>query len=104
MLAFFAAGENVLLVGKPGTGKSHIAKAIAHQAVLHSHRFSISDRRLLPPPRSGGPAQREARMQTITDSDLLMLDERRRRRMAAAPSTSPQSIESAICRYFATMS
>lgn len=30
-LAFIAAGENALLVGKPGTGKSHIAKAIAYQ-------------------------------------------------------------------------
>jgi len=37
-LAFIAAGENALLVGKPGTGKSHIAKAIAYQAILQSHK------------------------------------------------------------------
>ena len=37
-LKFIAAGENALLVGKPGTGKSHVAKAIAYQAILQGHK------------------------------------------------------------------
>lgn len=37
-LGFIAAGENALLIGKPGTGKSHIAKAIGYQAILQSHK------------------------------------------------------------------
>lgn len=36
-LKFIAEGSNALIVGKPGTGKSHIAKAIAYQATLAGH-------------------------------------------------------------------
>ena len=36
-LKFIAEGSNALIVGKPGTGKSHIAKAIAYQATLQGH-------------------------------------------------------------------
>jgi len=36
-LKFIAEGANALIVGKPGTGKSHIAKAIAYQATLGRH-------------------------------------------------------------------
>ncbi len=32
-IKFVQQGEDALLVGKPGTGKSHVAKAIAHAAV-----------------------------------------------------------------------
>lgn len=37
ILKFIAEGSNALIVGKPGTGKSHIAKAIAYQATLGGH-------------------------------------------------------------------
>jgi len=33
-LKFMADGANALLIGKPGTGKSHVAKALAYQATL----------------------------------------------------------------------
>ena len=36
-LKFIAEGSNALIVGKPVTGKSHIAKAIAYQATLGGH-------------------------------------------------------------------
>lgn len=36
-LKFIAEGANALIVGKPGTGKSHIAKAVAYQATLGGH-------------------------------------------------------------------
>ena len=36
-LMFIAECSNALIVGKPGTGKSHIAKAIAYQATLGGH-------------------------------------------------------------------
>ncbi len=36
-LKFIAEGTNALIVGKPGTGKSHIAKAKTYQATLAGH-------------------------------------------------------------------
>jgi len=33
-LKFIGEGTNALIVGKPGTGKSHVAKAVAYQATL----------------------------------------------------------------------
>lgn len=36
-LKFVAEGANALIVGKPGTGKSHLAKAVAYQATLQGH-------------------------------------------------------------------
>ena len=39
-LKFLSEGANALIVGKPGTGKSHIAKAVAYQATLLGHDVS----------------------------------------------------------------
>lgn len=39
-LKFLSEGANALIVGKPGTGKSHIAKAVAYQATLQGHDVS----------------------------------------------------------------
>jgi DNA replication protein DnaC len=36
-LKFIGDGVNALIIGKPGTGKSHIAKAVAYQATLQGH-------------------------------------------------------------------
>ncbi len=36
-LKFIAQDSNALIVGKPGTGKSHLVKAVAYQATLQSH-------------------------------------------------------------------
>lgn len=36
-LKFIGQGVNALIIGKPGTGKSHVAKAVAYQATLQGH-------------------------------------------------------------------
>lgn len=35
---FIQSGEDAILIGSPGTGKSHIAKAVAHAAILAGYR------------------------------------------------------------------
>ena len=35
---FLDATENIVLIGGPGTGKTHIATAIGVQAIIHHHR------------------------------------------------------------------
>ena len=36
-LKFIGEGANALIIGKPGTGKSHVAKAVAYQATLQGY-------------------------------------------------------------------
>lgn len=36
-LKFIAEGANALIIGKPGTGKSHVAKAVAYQGTLQGY-------------------------------------------------------------------
>ncbi|MDE5458971.1 ATP-binding protein [Bradyrhizobium sp. CSA112] len=75
-LKFVAVGENALFIGKPGTGKSHVAKAVAYQAILQGHKVQYLEaddffnRYALSP-----AAQREARLRSISDCDLLVLDD-----------------------------
>ncbi len=40
-LKFVAEGQNALIIGKPGTGKSRIAKAVAYQATLQGHDVRV---------------------------------------------------------------
>ncbi|WP_247390018.1 IS21-like element helper ATPase IstB [Bradyrhizobium sp. 143] len=75
-LKFVAAGENAMLIGKPGTGKSQVAKAVAYQAILQGHKVQhieaddFFNRYALSP-----AAQRDARVRSILDCDLLVLDD-----------------------------
>jgi len=75
-LKFLGLGANALIVGKPGTGKSHVAKAVAYQATLQGYdvRYVEADtefaRYVL--------AQADERARTIkawVAADLLVLDD-----------------------------
>jgi DNA replication protein DnaC len=46
-LKFLDAREDVLLIGKPGTGKSHVAKALALLAVQRGYRVLYREAHLL---------------------------------------------------------
>ena len=75
-MAFIAAGENALLIGKPGTGKSHIAKAIGYQAVLQGHKVQyIETDDFFHRTALNSPAKRETRLRALIDCDLLVLDD-----------------------------
>jgi DNA replication protein DnaC len=75
-LKFVAEGKNALIIGKTGTGKSHVAKAVAYQAVLQGHKVQYLEtddffnRYAL-----SAPAQRETRLRAILECDLLVLDD-----------------------------
>ncbi|WNC95148.1 IS21-like element helper ATPase IstB (plasmid) [Paraburkholderia sp. FT54] len=75
-LKFIAEGKNALIIGKPGTGKSHVAKAVAYHAVQHGHKVQYLEtddffnRYAL-----SAPAQRETRFRAILECDLLVLDD-----------------------------
>lgn len=46
-LKYIDAKENVLLIGKPGTGKSHVAKALALLAIERGHRVFYREAHVL---------------------------------------------------------
>jgi DNA replication protein DnaC len=80
-LKFVAEGQNALIIGRPGTGKSHIAKAVAYQATLQGHnvRYLEADGAFAAY-ALGGDAEQRQQLRTLVDADLLVLD------LCAAPS------------------
>ena len=75
-LKFVAAGQNALIIGRPGTGKSHIAKAIAYQGTLQGHnvRYLEADGAFAAYALGSEDEQRQ-QLRTLVDADLLVLDD-----------------------------
>jgi DNA replication protein DnaC len=75
-LKFIAEGEAALLIGQPGTGKSHVAKAIAYSALRSGLRvlYSQADE-LLASLAQASPAAQRKLLKPIIDADLLVLDD-----------------------------
>ena len=65
------------MIGRPGTGKSHIAKAIAYNAVLQGLRvhYTETDEFFAQYTLMQNPVTRKNLMRSIIDSDLLVLDD-----------------------------
>ena len=75
---FMDAAENVVLIGGPGTGKSHVATAIGIQAIEHHRKrvrfFSTVELvNALEQEKAQGKAGKIAEM--LVKTDLLVLDE-----------------------------
>ena len=75
-LKFIADGGNALIIGRPGTGKSHIAKAIAYQATLQGYRvrYAEADAELARYAVAAADERAEM-MREFVDTDLLVLDD-----------------------------
>mgnify|MGYP001385528198 FL=1 len=75
-LKFISEGANALIVGKPGTGKSHIAKALAYQATLAGHdvRYLEADAEFARY-ALGNASERADLLKDWVEPDLLVLDD-----------------------------
>jgi DNA replication protein DnaC len=75
-LKFIAEGQNGLIIGKPGTGKSHIAKAVAYHATLQGHdvRYLEADSVFAHYALSSA-ADQQRLLQPWIEADLLVLDD-----------------------------
>ena len=76
-LGFLSRGENVLLRGQSGVGKTNLAQALAHTALLkgHSVRFTTLAAALADLSRQESVPALERRLRRYTRVDLLVLDE-----------------------------
>jgi DNA replication protein DnaC len=75
-LKFIADGQNGLIIGKPGTGKSHIAKAVAYNATLQGYdvRYLEADSVFAHYALSSA-ADQQRLLQPWIEADLLVLDD-----------------------------
>ena len=75
-LKFIAEGANALIIGKPGTGKSHVAKAVAYQATLAGYdaRYVEADTEFAQYGLATSSEQAEL-LQGWIEPDLLVLDD-----------------------------
>lgn len=75
-LKFITEGANAIIIGKPGTGKSHVAKAVAYQATLQGYdvRYVEADTEFA---KFGlaSPTEQAQLQRTYIEPDLLVLDD-----------------------------
>lgn len=75
-LKFIANGGNALIIGRPGTGKSHIAKAVAYEATLQGYRVLYTEADVqLARYALASPDERRRMLRDLLEPDLLILDD-----------------------------
>ena len=75
-LKFIGDGVNALIIGKPGTGKSHVAKAVAYQATLQGYNVQYLEADNAFAKYSLATAAEQSKLlQTLIEPDLLILDD-----------------------------
>ncbi|CDW96565.1 MULTISPECIES: IS21-like element helper ATPase IstB [unclassified Thiomonas] len=75
-LKFISEGANAMIIGRPGTGKSHVAKAVAYQATLQGFdvRYVEADTEFAKF-ALGSAAEQAALLRGYVAPDLLVLDD-----------------------------
>ena len=93
-LKFITEGANALIIGKPGTGKSHVAKAVAYQATLQGYEVRYVEADTEFAQYGIASASEQAQMlRNYVDPDLLVLDDLfLARRIADASAEALQAI------------
>ncbi|EKD26166.1 MAG: IstB protein [uncultured bacterium] len=74
---FIQTAEDALLIGHPGTGKSHVAKAVAHACIQAGHQVAFRDAKcffedLFEASQTG---KRKKIFKFFCESDLLVIDD-----------------------------
>ena len=74
--SFIGEGGNALIIGKPGTGKSHVAKAVAYQATLQAFdvRYVEADSEFACH-ALGSTAEQAALLRSFVEPNLVVLDD-----------------------------
>ena len=75
--AFVGKMANVLLVGPTGTGKSHLAQALGHRAVMAGHNvlFTTAERMFDDLRAARADGSRDRRLQRYVAPDVLIVDD-----------------------------
>lgn len=76
-LKFIQNSEDAVLIGSPGTGKSHIAKTIAHAATVAGYRVLYREAHILFPElfEASQLGMRSKKTKLFMEADLVVIDD-----------------------------
>jgi DNA replication protein DnaC len=96
---FVTQHEDALLLGPPGTGKSHIAQAIGHAAIQQGHRVVYREAHVLLEELSEATLDgtRRERLETLATVPLLIIDDLGMRKL---PSTAAEDLLELVMRRY----
>jgi len=96
---FVHAHEDVLLLGPPGTGKSHLAQAFGHAALVQGHRVTYREAHTLVGELAEAQVvgKREAKMLDLATTPLLIIDDLG---MSKLPVTAAEDLLELVMRRY----
>jgi DNA replication protein DnaC len=96
---FVHAHEDVLLLGPPGTGKSHLAQALGHAALTQGHRVAYREAHALVEElaEAGVVGKRAAKMEDLASVALLIIDDLGMRKL---PTTAAEDLLELVMRRY----